>query len=68
MKESCFCGRTDELENREPILDSEGRWALHCPRCGHVDHLEWLTEEAGLLLWGEAKRRHDSRLEKGRAA
>ncbi len=57
MKESCFCGRFGEVEDREPVLDAKGRWALRCPGCGHLDRLVWLPEEAGFLLWGEAKRR-----------
>jgi len=55
MREVCFCGRTGELEDRLPILDSDGRWMLICPECSHVDDLVWLSEEARLLLWGEAR-------------
>jgi hypothetical protein len=63
MRENCFCGRSGELEDREPILDTERYWLLGCPTCGHVDDLGWLTEEAALLVWGEAKRRWENRLE-----
>ena len=28
MRETCFCGRTDRISNREPILDGDGKWAL----------------------------------------
>lgn len=59
MKESCFCGRTGEVEDREPVLDSEGRRALQCPDCGHADYLGWLPEETSLLLWEEAKYRRE---------
>jgi hypothetical protein len=61
IKEACYCGRIGEFEDREPILDESGRWALRCSNdaCGHVDRLEWLPEEAGLLLWGEARRRRE---------
>jgi hypothetical protein len=59
MKEACFCGRRSEVTDREPILDEAGRWALRRPSCGHLDYLEWLAEEAGLVLWGEAKRRRE---------
>ncbi len=62
MRETCFCGRTDEVSNREPILDANGKWALRCPDCGHVDYLEWLSDEAGLLLWGAAKQRRHRHL------
>jgi hypothetical protein len=27
--------------------------------CSHPDHLQWLDEEASLLLWGEAERRRE---------
>jgi hypothetical protein len=57
MREVCFCGRGGELEARQPILDGDGRWVLICPECGHSDDLTWLSEEAGLLIWGEARRR-----------
>ncbi len=60
MREICFCGRSGELEEREPILDVEGRWVLRCPGCGHLDDLSWLSEEAALLVWGAARRRFES--------
>jgi hypothetical protein len=59
MREVCFCGRAGELEDRQPILEGEGRWMLICPECGRLDDLTWLSEEAGLLVWGEARRRHE---------
>jgi hypothetical protein len=54
MLESCFCGRSGELEDREPVLDAGGRGLLRCPDCGHLDDLAWLSEETALLTWGEA--------------
>ena len=63
MRETCFCGRRGELEDREPALGTEGRWLLRCSTCGHLDDLGWLTEEAALLVWGEARRRWEARLE-----
>jgi hypothetical protein len=63
MRESCFCGRNGELEDREPILDARGRWVLRCPDCGHLDDLGWLFEEASLMVWGEARRRREESLE-----
>ena len=57
MLESCYCGRTGEIEDREPVTTEGGGRALKCPECGHLDSLDWLPEEAGLLLWGEVKRR-----------
>ncbi len=49
MRETCFCGRSGELENREPVLDTRGYWLLRCPACGHLDDLGWLSEDAALL-------------------
>ena len=46
MKESCFCGREGELEDRTPMLDGDGYEVLRCPKCGHLDRLEWLPEDA----------------------
>ncbi|MBA2442791.1 MAG: hypothetical protein H0V53_10370 [Rubrobacter sp.] len=63
MRESCFCGRCGDVEDRTPVLDFEGGWALRCPDCGHTDYLGWLSEENGLLLWGEAERRRLARHE-----
>ncbi|WP_047864870.1 hypothetical protein [Rubrobacter aplysinae] len=57
MKESCYCGRTGEVEDRDPILDGRGKRVLQCPECGHGDDLCWLSEEAGRLLWEEAMSR-----------
>ncbi len=59
MYEVCFCGRTGRLEDREPVLDEEIRWALRCPDCGHLDYLRWLLWEASLMVWGEARSRHE---------
>ena len=63
MPESCYCGRSGDLEDQEPVLDAAGRWLLRCPTCGHLDDLGWLTEEAALLLWGETKRQREDALE-----
>jgi hypothetical protein len=63
MRETCFCGRSGELEDRDPVLDTGGYWLLRCPTCGHLDNLGWLNEEAALLVWGEARRRREDPLE-----
>lgn len=61
MQEACYCGRTNDLRTREPVLDDNCRWALRCPHCSRLDYLHWLSEEAGLQLWGEAKERWEAR-------
>ncbi len=50
MREACRCGRVDDLENREPVLDSDGERALRCPGCGHLDYLRWLPNDIRLLV------------------
>jgi hypothetical protein len=32
MLESCFCGRTGEIEDREPLVTKDGGRALGCPQ------------------------------------
>jgi hypothetical protein len=59
MREVCFCDRFGDARGREPILGDDGRWALRCRSCGHLDSLERLPEEARLVLWDEAKRRRE---------
>lgn len=57
MLESCYCGRTGEIEDREPATAEDGTQALQCPECGHLDTLEWLPEEARQHAFDEAGRR-----------
>jgi hypothetical protein len=57
MKESCFCGRVGELEGRTPVPDGDGYQTLRCPKCGHLDRLEWLAEDARRPVLEEAHRR-----------
>lgn len=59
MRETCYCGRTGGVSDREPVVLADGAAALRCPdeACGHVDRLEWLPEEAKRLLLGEAARK-----------
>jgi hypothetical protein len=54
MLESCYCGRTGEIEDRERVTTEDGRRALRCPECGHLDSLEWLPEELGRQVFEEA--------------
>lgn len=59
MQEACYCGRTGEIEDREPVIDGDGRAALECPRCGHLDHLSWLQNPEPVVE--EARRRSGER-------
>jgi phage FluMu protein Com len=61
MREACLCGRVGELEDRTPVHD-DGYLALRCPKCGHLDHLEWLTEDARRPVLKEAHGRKIGRL------
>lgn len=55
MRESCYCGRTGEISNREPVATSDGGQALRCPDCGHLDRLDWLPEDARRYVFEEAE-------------
>ena len=59
MREVCFCGRIGEVEDREPVTTATGAPALRCPEeaCGHIDRLEWLSEETRNLVVKVAARR-----------
>ena len=57
MFESCYCGRTGELEHREPVATEDGSQALWCPDCGHLDRLDWLPEETRRHIFEGAGRR-----------
>jgi glutaredoxin 3 len=68
VKESCFCGQSEEPGYREPVLNEGGQWALRCPDCGHLDDLSWVSEEARPLVLGLARRRRQVRLTRPRTA
>jgi len=68
MQEVCFCGSSGDVRDREPILDDDGRWALRCLSCGHLEHLEWLPEAAGLPVWEEARHRRELSVGQGHSA
>lgn len=59
MREACYCGRTGEIEDREPVVDAKGERALRCPveTCGHVDYLLGFSAETRLRLFEEAASR-----------
>ena len=58
MLEGCYCGRTGEIEDREPAVTGDAGGALRCPDCGHLERLDWLPEEAGRHAFEEAESRH----------
>lgn len=57
MQEACFCGRTGEIEDRQPVATEDGGQALRCPECGHLDGLEWLSDDVRVHVFEEAGRR-----------
>ena len=56
MQESCYCGRTGEISDHEPVALDDGTKGLACPDCGQVDRLEWLPEDARRTVLEEAER------------
>ncbi len=68
MRESCYCGRVGEVEDREPAYEGDRIEALRCPRCGHLDPLPWLDAAARHSVFGEAERRALERLAEGARA
>ena len=65
MRESCYCGRVGELEDREPVWRNGRTEALRCPRCGHLDALPQLDDDARRGVFVEAERRSLERLAGG---
>ncbi len=57
MCEVCFCGWSGRLEDREPVYLGDGEHALRCPKCGHLDRLDWLSAAARDRMLAEAARR-----------
>jgi len=68
VRESCYCGRVGESEDREPVLRDGRTEALRCPRCGHLDPLPCLDADARLKMFEEAERRSLERLAAGARA
>ena len=62
MREACYCGRCGEVEDREPVLRNGHTEALRCPRCGHLDPLPYLNDDARREAFEEAERRSLERL------
>jgi hypothetical protein len=61
MREVCFCGRSGEVEDREPVYLGDGEWGLECPDCGRLDRLHWLPEGGRRQTLREAARRSHER-------
>jgi hypothetical protein len=57
VRESCYCGRVGDVEDRHPVLRDGHTEALRCPRCGHLDHLPCLDADARREVFEEAERR-----------
>ena len=69
MRESCYCGRVGEVEDREPVWRDGRTEALRCPRCDHLDALPCLDAAARREVFEEAERRSlEKRLVKGARA
>ena len=45
------------MEDRVPVAIEDGRQALGCPDCGHLDRLDWLPEGARRYVFEKAERR-----------
>jgi len=69
VREACYCGRVGEVEDREPAYGGAGRVeALRCPRCGHLDPLPQLDDDARREVFEEAERRSLDRVVEGTPA
>ena len=68
MRESCYCGRVGEVEDREPVLRDGRTEALRCRRCGHLDPLPCLEADVRHSVFEEAERRSLERLAEGARA
>ncbi len=68
MRESCYCGRVGDVEDREPVLRESRTEALRCPRCGDLDPLIYLDDAARHSVFEEAERRSLERLAQGARA
>jgi hypothetical protein len=65
VRESCYCGRVGEVEDREPVWRDGRTEALRCPRCDHLDALPCLDAAARREVFEEAERRSLERLAEG---
>ena len=51
MRETCFCGRTGDIADREPVYLGDGEWGLACLACGHLDRLELFPRRPAACCW-----------------
>jgi hypothetical protein len=65
VRESCYCGRVGEVEDREPVWRDGRTEAFRCRRCGHLDALPYLDAAARRSVFEEAGRRSLERLAEG---
>ena len=63
MKETCYCGRIGDVEDRNPVWGEDKSEALQCPQCGHLDYLLQFDAHARRLVFEEAERRYLATLE-----
>ncbi len=63
MREVCYCGRSGDVEDRDPVWAEGDREALRCPVCGHLDYLPQLDDHSRRLVLGESEKRYLARLE-----
>lgn len=61
MREICFCGRSGEIEDREPVFLKDSETGFRCPDCGHTDPVAWLSGEVRAEIFVEAAERHARR-------
>jgi uncharacterized C2H2 Zn-finger protein len=57
MKGTCYCGRTGEVEDWEPVYLRDGECPLTCPDCGHLVDLHWLSRDTRKPMLEESARR-----------
>ncbi len=57
MQEICFCGRSGDIEDREPVSLEDGGQALRCPECGHIERATWLSDWLRTEVFEEAVER-----------
>jgi hypothetical protein len=68
VRESCYCGRGGDVEDRHPVWRDGRTEALRCPRCGHLDPLPCLDADARREVFEEAERRSLESLVEGARA